>query len=92
MDKRLILNLEGRVHGVGFRVYTMSQAESRDLTGLVRNELDGSVTIIAEGPEEKLKSLIEWAKEGPKMAWVKRMKMRWENATGEFDKFEIRYN
>jgi len=91
MKKRLILNLEGRVHGVGFRVYTLAQAESRDLTGYVKNEEDRTVTIVAEGPEEKLKELAEWAKGGPRMAWVRKMKMRWEKATGEFEGFEIKY-
>lgn len=91
MQKRLILNLEGRVHGVGFRVYALSQAESRDLTGYVKNELDKTVTIVAEGPEEKLKELAEWAKNGPRAAWVSRMKMKWEVATDEFKEFEIRY-
>jgi len=91
MNKRLVLNLEGRVHGVGFRVYALSQAESRDLTGYVKNEEDGSVTIVAEGPLDKLKELAEWAKEGPKVAWVSKMRMRWENANNEFKEFEIRY-
>lgn len=91
MNKRLVLNLEGRVHGVGFRVYALSQAESRNLTGYVKNEQDGSVTIVAEGPDEKLKELAEWAKEGPRVAWVSKMKMKWEDANNEFNGFEIRY-
>ncbi|OIP22679.1 acylphosphatase [bacterium CG_4_10_14_0_2_um_filter_33_32] len=91
MNKRLIINLEGRVQRVGFRVYASSQAESRDLTGYVKNEVDRSLTIITEGPEDKLKELAEWAKHGPRMAWVTKMKMKWEEATEEFNKFEIRY-
>lgn len=91
MNKRLVLNLEGRVHGVGFRVYALAQAESRNLKGYVKNEEDGTVTIVAEGPEERLKELAEWAKDGPKAAWVKRIKIRWEEPTGEFEGFEIRY-
>ena len=91
MNKRLILNLEGRVHGVGFRVYAVAQAESRSLTGYVKNESDKTLTIVAEGREDKLKQLAEWAKGGPKLAWVKRMKIKWSTATGEFKDFEIRY-
>lgn len=90
-NKRMILNLEGRVQGVGFRIYTLAQAEARNLTGFVKNEEDGTVTIVAEGPEEKLKELAEWAKEGPKLAKVTKMKIFWEKATGEFSEFEIRY-
>ena len=76
---------------VGFRVYTLAQAESHNLTGYVKNEEDRSLTIVAEGPEDKLKELADWAKNGPKQAWPSKMKMKWEKATDEFKKFEIRY-
>ncbi len=91
MNKRLILNLEGRVHGVGFRVYTVAQADALGLTGYVKNEPDKTVTIVAEGTEENLKKLAEWAKKGPKMAWVSKMRIRWEISSQEFEKFEIKY-
>lgn len=39
----------GRVQGVGFRYHTASCARDRDLTGLVKNQLDGSVRIEAQG-------------------------------------------
>jgi len=91
MIKRLYINVVGRVQKVSYRIYAVSQAESLDLVGFVQNEKDHSVTIVAEGEEESLKKLAEWAKQGPKMAYVKRMNLRWDKAVGEFNNFQIRY-
>jgi len=46
---------------------------------------------VAEGEEEKLKKFIEYCKEGPKFANVENLDVKWEEAKGEFEKFEIRY-
>lgn len=91
MKKRLYINVAGRVQKVSYRIYTISQAESLDILGFVQNEKDNSVTIVAEGEEENLKKLAEWAKQGPKMAYVRRMNLRWGEATGEFNNFQIRH-
>jgi len=39
----------GRVQGVGFRITAMRAANGFGLTGWVRNEYDGSVTVEAQG-------------------------------------------
>ena len=39
----------GRVQGVGFRITAMRTANGFGLTGWVRNEYDGSVTVEAQG-------------------------------------------
>lgn len=91
MKKRLILKLEGRVQRVGFRIYAQKEAERLNLTGYIKNENDGSLSILIEGEEEKIKEFTEWTKSGPRGAWVKKMFFKWAKYTQEFTKFEIRY-
>ena len=58
-------------------------AEELNLLGWVKNEDDGSVTIVAEGNEANLKKLIKWVNTGPGSASVKELKINWEKAKGE---------
>ncbi|MDI6871283.1 MAG: acylphosphatase [Bacillota bacterium] len=46
--------ISGLVQGVGFRAAVSRCANSLGLSGYVRNNADGTVTAVAEGPEEKL--------------------------------------
>lgn len=87
--KRVVAKARGRVQGVFFRHTARIRAEKLNLKGLVRNENDGSVTIIAEGEEEALQKFLEWCRKGPPLARVYEIKTEWQEATGEFDGFEI---
>lgn len=49
----------GTVQGVGFRFQAMMAAESLGLTGFVKNENDGSVTMEIQGSEEEIQSAID---------------------------------
>ncbi len=49
----------GTVQGVGFRFQAMMAAESLGLTGWVKNENDGSVTMEIQGSEEEIQSAID---------------------------------
>lgn len=46
--------VRGRVQGVGFRYHTAEHARGRSVTGLVRNQRDGSVVIEAQGEPAEL--------------------------------------
>lgn len=50
--KRFVFN--GRVQGVGFRYFTRRAADLIGVTGWVRNERDGSVTLEIQGTEEQV--------------------------------------
>ena len=52
--RRIHVVYEGRVQGVGFRWNARALANELGLTGWVRNEDDGSVTLELQGPSEKL--------------------------------------
>ena len=81
----------GDVQVVGFRFSCIEVARGLGLTGWVRNNPDGSVEIAAEGEREKLENLISWAKKGPPFAKVAKIQFDWEEGTGEFSGFDVRY-
>ncbi|WP_057829120.1 acylphosphatase [Liquorilactobacillus cacaonum] len=52
--KSIKMTIYGRVQGVGFRYCTKMIADQLGITGIVKNQLDGSVYLEAQGPSEKL--------------------------------------
>ncbi len=87
--QRVHLRIKGRVQGVFFRYETQSVAQRLGLVGWVRNRLDGSVEVVAEGEKEKLDELIKWCHQGPPLARVDSVEVRWEEPTDEFKNFSI---
>jgi len=70
MQQTISIRVQGKVQGVYYRQSTREKALELGITGLVRNEPDGSVYIIATGSMENLQSLAEWCKKGPSRAIV----------------------
>jgi acylphosphatase len=64
------IRVTGRVQGVWYRGWTVDQARELGLSGWVRNRRDGSVEILAEGPDEALAELVRRCHEGPSAARV----------------------
>lgn len=62
--------VRGRVHGVGFRVFTESAARREGLTGFVRNLADGRVEAMAEGERAALNRFERALHGGPALARV----------------------
>jgi acylphosphatase len=91
MKTRAHMFVSGRVQGVFFRSETKHKAESRNVKGWIRNLPDGRVEAVFEGEEEAVKALIEFCKRGPSGARITNVDLRWENFTGEFDVFKVRY-
>ena len=89
MHKRLRLNVTGRVQGVFFRYSAKKAAEILSLKGYAKNLSDGSVEIVAEGPEVKLKSLLHWCNSGPKHAEIANISVLWQKPRYEFEDFHI---
>jgi acylphosphatase len=88
--KRIRLIVTGVVQGVGFRYYTHKEARSLSITGFVRNLPDGSVDIEAQGTEDKIARLIEWAKHGPRNAFVESCRIDDVQVVDDDSDFEIR--
>lgn len=59
MKKRKHIVFTGRVQAVGFRWTACNLARDRGLTGWVRNEYDGSVTMEVQGEQEDIDWMVE---------------------------------
>ncbi|NMC28577.1 MAG: acylphosphatase [Pelolinea sp.] len=84
---RLHATISGRVQGVGFRFFTMQSAWTHEVTGWVRNRMNGDVEVLAEGPKEALEALIADLHQGPASASVSNVKTEWLPYQGEFTTF-----
>jgi acylphosphatase len=62
--------VSGRVQGVGYRYFVLQEAERRSLTGFTRNLADGTVEVVAEGPDERLRDLEARLREGSAFSHV----------------------
>lgn len=89
--KRLHMIVSGRVQGVFYRDFARREAEKLGVVGYAKNLSDGNVEIVAEGGEDALKSFISRCKKGPLMAFVKNIDAKEEQATNEFEDFDVRY-
>jgi acylphosphatase len=91
MVRRATIRVSGVVQGVYYRYSAKQKADELGLTGFVRNLPDGSVEAHAEGEEEDVKGLIDWCKRGPRGARVDRIDVEWDEPSGRFADFSIRY-
>ena len=68
--RTLRLRIAGRVQGVGYRAWAIRVAGELGLRGWVRNRSDGSVEMLATGPNDALVAMIEASRQGPRAAEV----------------------
>ncbi|MFO8234387.1 MAG: acylphosphatase [Bacteroidales bacterium] len=73
MKQAVALTLQGRVQNVGFRFSAKRKAEELDVKGFVKNQIDGTVYIEAEGEPETVNKFISWCHEGPPSAIVEKV-------------------
>ena len=62
--------VRGRVQGVGYRWFVWREAERLGLRGFARNLDDGTVEVVADGPDEAMRDLERALRRGPSMARV----------------------
>ncbi|MBD3340986.1 MAG: acylphosphatase [Candidatus Lokiarchaeota archaeon] len=89
--KRLVIDVYGYVQGVFFRYTTRKIARKLGLTGYVKNMPNGSVHIVAEGPESDLKELLEFSKKGPRNARVDKVEHIFHEAKGTYKGFDYKF-
>lgn len=90
MARRAITaRVSGMVQGVGFRYYTQMTARRLDLDGWVRNRMDGTVEVYAEGDDEDLRQFESYLHDGPPSARVSRADIRSVDAQGTHSGFAV---
>ena len=65
--------VSGRVQGVFFRDSVRRRALTASVAGWVRNNPDGSVEAVFEGPPDEVERLVAFTHEGPRGARVDRV-------------------
>jgi acylphosphatase len=80
----------GEVQGVGYRYFVKRIADSLNVFGQVKNRLDGSVEIVAEGNENAVDKFIEICKKGSPHSKIERVVINQEEFKGEFKDFQIK--
>ena len=91
MNKRITINVYGRVQGVFFRYTTRKVARKLGLLGRVKNMADGSVYIEAEGPEDRLNKLLEFSRKGPPQARVEKVDFEITESKSQYQSFDYSF-
>jgi acylphosphatase len=89
-ERRLHAVARGRVQGVGYRGTTLDEARRLGLAGWVRNRHDGSVEVLAEGSEAKLRLFLDYLHRGPWGASVSSVDEDWTAAQGAPMPFQVK--
>ncbi|MGQ0285930.1 acylphosphatase [Pasteurellaceae bacterium 22721_9_1] len=79
----------GRVQGVAFRFYTLQQAKKLGVRGYVKNLVEGSVLVVAEGSEAQLAELERWLHQGSPSAKVTNVITQSYQGQRQFNTFSI---
>ena len=74
--------VHGRVQMVGFRAFVIHHAGDAGLSGTVRNEPDGTVEAVLEGPAHAVERILDLLRLGPSHARVERVDVEYSDPTG----------
>jgi acylphosphatase len=83
--------ITGRVQMVMYRDFAQRKARGLKLLGFVKNNPDGSVTVVAQGNKETLDKYIELLKEGSMLSKVENVSVIWKKTASCFGDFHIMY-
>jgi len=75
--------VSGRVQGVWYRESTRREADTHAVDGWVRNNPDGTVEAVLEGPRDSVDKVVTWMRTGPRQAEVTNLALAEEPPTGE---------
>lgn len=89
-ELRAHVRLVGRVQGVGFRYSAADEARRRRLNGWVRNLDSGGVEAVFQGPRAAVEDMVRWCNEGPSGAYVREVRVIWDEPHEALSTFEIR--
>ena len=67
------IRIFGRVQGVFYRQWTMTEARDKGLSGWVRNRVDGTVEAVFKGDDAAVAEMIEACRRGSPRAFVTRV-------------------
>ncbi len=83
--------VRGIVQGVGFRYFVVRNALALGLRGYARNDDNGDVEVVAQGPRPALERLLRLLQQGPSAAAVDEIQTTWRKPTEHFSGFNVRW-
>jgi len=86
---RMQIFYSGRVQGVGFRYAVRTVASGFEVTGTVRNLVDGRVELMAEGARDELEAFRQAIRASGLEHFIRKEDVSWVEAKNEFRGFEI---
>lgn len=89
-QRTLLVQIAGKVQGVGYRAATQRTAASLGISGWVRNLPDGRVEACVQGPDSDLERILEWFHKGPPASRVDQVVVAANAESPRFTEFEIR--
>lgn len=89
MDKHAEIIIHGRVQKAGFRDFIDEMAFNLALNGYVKNHDDGTVHVICEGEETKIKDFLEKININQYPIRVEKIDIKYKSPTHKFKTFEI---
>lgn len=90
--KTVTMKVTGLVQGIGFRWTTQMIAQDLGITGTVKNNPDGSVSIVAQGEELPLEHFIKKIKASPSVAGhVDHVDLNTVSDAEKFTRFSVVY-
>jgi len=87
--QRLTATVHGVVQGVFFRQAAQREGVRLGLVGMIRNQPDGTVRVVAEGDAQALEDLLRWLQRGPERAVVERVDVEWQEPRNGFSGFRV---
>lgn len=92
MQERLEARVHGRVQMVMYRDYIKRYARRLGLVGYVRNCIDGTVEVVAEGPMVSLKKLVTRMETGSFLSHVDSVDVEYYPIKGGYKSFDISFS
>ena len=81
--------IRGEVQGVGYRFFAQRAAATHQVVGYVRNEPDGSVEVLAEGPAASVEAFKNDLAAGPQWALVEQLEEIDLDPSGKYTAFLV---
>ena len=81
--------ISGKVQGVGYRDFVTEYAKEYGVVGWIRNNADGTVSLLAQGEPDTLKEMVAHLNTGPSLARVESVSVDWKTPKKQFDDFEV---
>lgn len=81
--------ITGRVQGVGFRFFALRAAQALGICGYAKNQVNGSVKVIAQGESAALQLFIKTLHNGPVRSKVENLYKTPLSAAREYTSFHV---